>query len=564
MKRTPFPWTHCWEGFEMTVEEALELAPSVRSVPEWVIERAAENLPRYLWITTEGRERWLRCEACGTQWEEHRGRKWPDDLRQGQRTSCPRCGEAVIPKQMGRGFRNIKDRLKLIWYERSPERPDAIAAHGAWCERDFDFADGERPWTLAPEVEVRSFAVFIHGEDGYRFRHYHTVWEDSNGILHDGWRFKPVNRLGCLTFGDQYLFMGRYSDPVPAVLLEDTLADALRDTPFLRAWDGAYMLNEHGRDGVEALTLIARYPCVEYLTKLGMTEFMTARLLNGLPGGEMNWRGRSMAQVFRLDRGRLGELKHAGIMLTPPLLILLHWLERQGIRLTAPEAANVAELLARYTTGERQNIGLENGLKHLEKSRWKKALRYMARTAAKLRDMRLHCGDFFDYWIQMARLHEDLNRDAVAFPSDLRAAEARATERLRRLKDEQNAAARAIKDEKIAKLLPGLTKRYGFSFGGLTLRPARDSAEVIREGRALHHCVAGYVDNYAAGHTVICVLRRDCDPDMPWRTVEISTGGRLIQDRGFHNDRAGFGLPLTESYRAALDCFWSAWRERAR
>ena len=54
-----------------------------------------------------------------------------DDLRQGQRTCCPRCGEAVIPKQMGRGFRHIRDKLKLIWYEKSAADPNAIVAYGA-------------------------------------------------------------------------------------------------------------------------------------------------------------------------------------------------------------------------------------------------------------------------------------------------------------------------------------------------------------------------------------------------------------------------------------------------
>lgn len=161
----------------------------------------------------------------------------------------------------------------------------------------------------------------------------------------------------------------------------------------------------------------------------------------------------------------------------------------------------------------------------------------------------------------MERLGEDLGRDANAFPSDLRAAEARATERLRRQREELDTASRAKKDEMIAKRLDQLTKRYGFSFGGLTLRPAKDSAEVIREGKALHHCVGGYVDSYAAGATAICVLRRDVDPNAPWRTVEIKNG-RVIQDRGYHNDVKNFGIPMTDAYRAALALFWEAWRER--
>lgn len=545
----------------MTVEEALALAPAVGHVPQEILERAAENLPRYLWIQTEGRERWMRCEACGSTREEHKGRRWPSDLKQGERTACPCCGETVTPKHLDRGFRHIRDRVKLVWYDRSPARPDALVAYGAWCERDFGFADGERPWALPVEAEVRSFAVFIPGEDGYRFRQYRAVWEDERGFLHDGWKFRPVERLGHLTFGDQ-LRLGLYADPVPAVLLDDTLDDALRGTAFARAWSWEYLMNDRGFDGVEALTLIARYPCIEYMTKLRMTDFLKARLQGQLPPGEVNWNGRSMAEVFRLDRGRLGELKHAGIALTPELLPVLHWLDRAGIRLTAPAAENVAVLLGRHSTAEQIVFALERGLEPFQPSRRKKAIKYMARTAERHGGTRLHAGDFFDYWRDAAGLGDDLNDDAVAFPADLHAAEARLEARLRRQKEEADAAANAERDAKIRERWKQLNRQYGFSFGGLTLRPAMDCAEVRREGQALRHCVGGYASDYAAGRTNIFVLRRDVDPDMPWRTVEISSAGKMVQDRGFHNDIVSFGLPITEDYRAALDCFWSAWRER--
>ena len=116
-------------------------------------------------------------------------------------------------------------------------------------------------------------------------------------------------------------------------------------------------------------------------------------------------------------------------------------------------------------------------------------------------------------------------------------------------------------DELIEKQYKRLLREYGFSFGGLTLRPAKDGDEVRAEGKALHHCVGTYVNSYAEGRTVICVLRRDVEPDRPWRTVEINTAGGLVQDRGYHNDTM-LGTPLTKAYKAMLDLFWEAWRER--
>ena len=85
----------------------------------------------------------------------------------------------------------------------------------------------------------------------------------------------------------------------------------------------------------------------------------------------------------------------------------------------------------------------------------------------------------------------------------------------------------------------------------------------IREGQVLSHCVGGYVERYAAGKTVICVLRRTVEPDAPWRTVEITPEGRVVQDRGYRNDGVS-GIAVDDKYRMLLDMFWAAWRERSK
>lgn len=539
-------------GRGMDLTEALAHAPGARTVPEWVIKRAREEMPAYLWIDDEGRTRWCRCERCESAWVETKtGGKWPQKLLQGECVRCPRCRMSVTAKHLSRGWRNTRDRLKLVWYEKSRTEPGAVCAFGAWCERDFSYGDRDRPWTLDPEVDVRCFAVLRWGDDGYRFR---TRWIDG------AWRFVALKAVGHMVFGDNTGPRNLYCDPVQTVLWEDTLTEALEGTPFGRAWHDGYLMSDRGFDGVEALTWIARFPCVEYMTKLGMTDFLPEKLLGTLPGRLVNWRGGGMAEIFRLTPGQLGELKHAGITLTPALLTVIKVMEAAGFRLPAPALENIAELAERTTTTERIPMRLAQMLELHQPSRRRKALKYMANQADRHGDTRMSLGVFADYWEHMRELGEDLNGPA-AFPADVRQAEARLIERIRRERKAADTADRAQRDEMIARRLGERTKQYGFSFGGLTLRPAKDTAEVIREGKVLHHCVAGYVGRYAAGEITLCVLRRDADPDMPWRTVEIKDG-RVIQDRGYHNDVKDFGIPLTDKYRAALDCFWSAWRER--
>lgn len=547
----------------MTLQEAIRHAGSLEYVPGNIAREIQEYMPRYLWITTQTkpRRRYVRCEACDCENVEvpHRGR-YAMSYKAGERNVCPYCGAAVIPKYLDRGVGNICDRLNVTWYQKSHIDPEAIVVFGAHCRRYF--YRNEDPWRQPPSVEIRSVCVVTPGEGAHRFKREPRDWA-INGI----WRptrfeWVPVKRVGHMTFGTTSMFGRPSADQVD---LNGTLREALRGTAIGRAWhDGLTGLGLP--DCVKALHLLAKYPCCEYLTKLGMGDIIEDRLTDDLPAGLVNWRGKTLNDVLKVTPQRWGELKHARIIPTPALLEIYRWMDRNGYHLTAPAAQHLATICRRWGSAMGLASALDNTLLIHPASRRQKALKYIARQGEKHPEARIHLGDFRDYWNMCARLGEDLRADATAFPNHIREAEARMQERerlQRRLKEEKAQRVKWAKnDAKIAKALPGLTKRFGFSFGGLTLRPAASCEEVKGEGDALHHCVGGYIDRYADGGTVICVLRRDVDPDRPWRTVEIQpVTGKLIQDRGYRNDTS-LGTPLTDSYRAALDLFWEAWRER--
>lgn len=574
---------------EMTVDEARAHAGgSLKAVPAEIRRRVKDDLPHYIWVIDMegGRERAVWCEWCEClRYETKRGGKWPQPLPQGETVTCHACGGKAIAKHTSRKFSGLRDRLEVIWYQVSATDPDAIMAFGAFVDRDFMGADEERPWTLDAEIDVRSCAVIRWGEDGWRFSEQVTGWTPfsgpNGGWMPGGKKWVPVKRLGCLTFGDTAGPMVFGAKRPERLLYEDTLGEAIGQTPFARAWHPDYLLLERGLDGVEALTRIARYPCIEYMSKLGMTEFLPECLLGYLPANMINWRGRTMAAVLKLPKGRLGEMKGAGITATPALVAVLKWMEANGLRLEIRAAKNVATLMDRkYNAGVIATALGRVLADNFPASRWRKALKYMARQLWRMEPeeedgrapragrsrrhaARITIGDFEDYWRLVRNLGDSLADDAVAFPGDLRAAEQRCEARRDREREAMEALKNKDNDDAIRNRLPVLEKRFGFAFGGLILRPAKDAAEVVAEGKALHHCVGGYVRRYAQGETVICVLRRAVEPDKPWRTVEISARtGRLVQDRGYHNDTAGLGIPLDSHYRAALECFWSAWKER--
>lgn len=545
----------------MTEVEALCHAGIYKHTPPEIMDEIVRFMPGYLWIVddyygdvglpefdmpTHGRRaRLIHCGVCGQEQveESRRGGRYAVKYAQNDGIMCPFCCEFVTVKHVSRGIKGVTDRLDAVYYQKSAVNPRALVAFAARCERRFADADAREPWALEPDVSVRGIAVFdAEAHDSIRLQT-RPIWEyDAIGAHHVGYMWREVKNMNDLHFGDGALFAWQRPD---RAALEESFARAIRGTPFERAWHEDYWC---GRDGVKALHMIARYPCVEYLTKLGLTDFLAEVLNSELPSHVINWRGASMSKVLGLSKARLGELKGKKIRITPLLCAVLQVVDRDHIRCSA----EVADGVAIACRGERTDIKykLRSALNAFPVERRAKALKFIARNSVR----RFH--DIVDLWRMVTDTGGSLAVGDEAFPKDFQAAHDRLIGRIKLQESETLTAA-------IAKQMPKLTKKYGFEFGGLILRPAASAAEIVREGETLHHCVAGYVDRYAAGSTVICVLRRAVEPDAPWRTVEISAkSGKVIQDRGLHNDWGAY--KIDDQYRAALDLFWEAWSERKK
>lgn len=540
----------------MTIEEALRHAGDLEHVSGEEMDEIVRFMTGYLWIVDNyvgdvglpeyddpargQRARLISCGVCGGRevQETHHGRYRVKYIHN-DGVVCPFCGEPVIVKHVTKGIKGMTDKLDAVLYRKSAVDPKTLVVVAYHCERPYALADVNEPWELQPYADVRGVAVFdAVAHDSIRLQTRPIYREDTLGRF--GLMWKQVKSMHAMTFGDGALF--EWQKP-PRVALTESFERAIRGTPFARAWHEDYWC---GRDGVEALDMIARYPCIEYLTKLGLTCFLAAALNGELPTRTMKWTGDSMSRVLGLSKARLGELKGKKIPITPLLCAVLQIADRDRVRCSAETAEGVA--IACRDDRRDLKEKLRKALARFPAERRPKALKFIAKN----RDR--HFGDIVDLWDMVTDAGGSLAVGDDAFPKDIRSAHDRLAVRVKVKESE------ALND-KIAKRLPNLTKKYGFEFGGLILRPAKSAAEVVREGQALHHCVGGYVTQYANGATVICVLRRAVEPDTPWRTVEISAKtGKVVQDRGLHNDWGAY--TIDDNYRAMLAMFWEAWRER--
>lgn len=158
-----------------------------------------------------------------------------------------------------------------------------------------------------------------------------------------------------------------------------------------------------------------------------------------------------------------------------------------------------------------------------------------------------------DYIDAAMHIGYDLNEAVVIFPKKLFEAHDNATaeyrrrlaaeRELQRLKAERQRAEDKKKwDAENKKRLEAekaerekRANKYTWSDGQFIIRPAENSDEIISEGKALKHCVAGYAERHADGKLTICFMRPVTAPDKPFLTIEISSG-KLAQIHGYKNE----------------------------
>ena len=135
--------------------------------------------------------------------------------------------------------------------------------------------------------------------------------------------------------------------------------------------------------------------------------------------------------------------------------------------------------------------------------------------------------DYCDYLTECQKLKYDLSDDAIRCPKHFTEAHARTTSRIQWQHDAKTLKA-------FRKAMPE-RKKLEFASGELLIRQPRSMDEIIAEGRMLHHCVGGYAERHARGELHILFIRKQAEPDVPYYTMELSTGGDVVQVRGLKN-----------------------------
>lgn len=442
---------------------------------------------RYIFTYRRGHFQYGYCTHCKQDFRNE------ETLRHGSFVECPQCGSHCQVKASGRGHKYLQDRGYFVFYEKSLVSPNAMVARGYFVYRDYsrDYRSVET------KFYPRSLYLFDPGNKGemYEYADYHQEWIKNRSVYSLG--STAMSHIRC------YRSL-------------ESIQNAVKDTPFQYSTWGNYYDDDH----VKFFSLASAYPSVEYLTKLGFSEAVEAKLYGNSTYSAINWRGKSIDKVLKLPKQILKMICKQKEKVDLLALKYLQMGIKDGSKFSINEAIEISN---RYI--DPRDLGKVSRLFTLRKT-----LNYIKKQLDKdkqfrsERDVILMLDDYYKFCRELGM---DLNDEYIHFPPHLRRQHDNLMKQVKLKKD-------ALIEQKIHKRVRLLNKKYIFESGKWLIRPAVSAKELIAEGEKLHHCVGTYTERYANGKTNILFVRKKSAPNVPYVTVEVRDN--QIRQAYAHND----------------------------
>lgn len=171
---------------------------------------------------------------------------------------------------------------------------------------------------------------------------------------------------------------------------------------------------------------------------------------------------------------------------------------------------------------------------------------------------------YADYLNMRRDLGYDMTNEVFLFPNSLKEKHDQMVKETNAVKDKAYEAKKNREYPKIKDDYEKWDKLYHYEDDEYVIRPAKDAAEIVREGRTLHHCVGGdnYLSKHNSGRTTILFLRRVREPEQPYYTIEIKEN-EILQWYGKNDKKPDEEIigPWLEAYMERLKSVRKAGKE---
>ena len=442
------------------------------------------------------------CTVCGTQ-VHARGRRFV----QGTRVNCPNCGTGVsCVLENGSVF--ASNYIENI-----------VAVQKGTDGKTVFF----RQWLLHRDNSARWEHIedFLQETVRYAIRGNKTAKWQKQGKESYYMRTERYELDEWTRWQDNRIYDGSY------FFYPGGIEEALSGTAMQYAdLEGYLEEKRHNRNPIYFLEYHAKYPVIEFLWKAGYRNIVHYRIF-GMDRENRNailWERKKLKECFRFPLRILRLMPPEEWSLNDIQRVNDLW-ERYGGKITDTEIQLVLESKVdiQLWSGATPYANAGRILKYIKNQTDKREEKNPDRRIISQNDT---ARVYRDYLQECEQLHIDLQDKEILFPKDLTAAHNRTMEQV---KFEKNKA----DQEKFQKAVEKL-ENFAWSEGEFFIRPAREQMELTAEGKALHHCVGGYIRDMAEEKTAIFFLRKVSEPDKPFYTLELQKK-RVIQCRTEHN-----------------------------
>lgn len=441
------------------------------------------------------------CTVCGTQ-VRAMGRRFT----QSTRVNCPNCG-ARVSCVLEDGCAFAANYIENI-----------VAVQKGTDGKTVFF----RQWLLRRDHTARWEHIedFLHETVRYAIRGAKTAKWQKQGKWNYCMKTERYELDEWIRWSDNRIYDGGY------YFYTGGIEEALQGTAMQYAdLEGYLEEKRHNRNPIYFLEYHAKYPVIEFLWKAGYRNIVHNRIF-GMDRENRNailWERKKLKECFKFplrilklmppEEWKLDDVQRANYL----------W-KNYGERITDAEMqmALQSRTDVQSLTGAMPYAGIGKILKYIQKQTEKRKEEKGHTTYTPEGMIRT----YRDYLQECEQLHFDLHDREILFPKDLVAAHDRT---MKQIAFEKNKA----DQEKFQKVVEKLEK-FAWSEGEFFIRPAREQMEMTAEGKALHHCVGGYIRDMAEEKTAIFFLRKVSEPDKPFYTLELQKK-RVIQCRTEHN-----------------------------
>lgn len=439
------------------------------------------------------------CSACGHKITL-------SGIKQGSKAICPHCKHELIAKPRSRRGSNMHDRDTCEVIQNMGDGRLVVRILKVY----YSYA------TDTPKVDIyENIRQFIYQVSNGKLCTEHYYYSCNSGII-TNWKngIRP----------EYIMYQSQFEGSTCGHLYTRNLPEAFSGTPWQYCTIADFY--QHFGERMQALPFLKahlEHPRLEHLSKMGFYSIVSdlAYHSDGKILDETQNRTHKIFCVAAEDVPFLRDMD-ADLSVLETFQKYSYIKDRQNLltwQLKHKVNRDILEILCYMT--------VHKFIRYMDMQYAFLGLRKTPHGTQRYRAMQDLVSEYRDYLETCNKLNYDLKNSFILYPKDLQKSHDKTAHRLKHKADAK------VKREFIA-VYKDISRQLCFERDGLKIICPALPDDVIAEGHALHHCVGNYIDRIARKECIILFVRKCCEIDKSYYTVEIR-GPKVVQVRGMGN-----------------------------